>query len=150
MKRLATALGSGLLFGAGLCLSGMIDPRKVIGFLDVTGHWDPSLAAVMVGAIGVHATLLRLLRRRAVPGETSTAAAPRRRIDRALIGGSILFGVGWGISGYCPGPAIVSLGLGAPRALGFVAAMIVGAWLAALLTAPRAAVAAPAEARPSN
>jgi uncharacterized membrane protein YedE/YeeE len=145
MKRLATALGSGLLFGVGLCLSGMIDPRKVIGFLDVTGHWDPSLAGVMLGAIGVHATLLRLLRGRAA----TAPATPRRSIDRALLVGSAVFGVGWGIAGYCPGPAIVSLGLGAPRAFAFVVAMVAGAWLGELFTASRPRI-APAAARPSN
>jgi uncharacterized membrane protein YedE/YeeE len=148
MKRIATALVSGLLFGAGLCLSGMIDPRKVIGFLDVAGRWDPSLAGVMVGAIGVHATMLRLLRDRAGAAFPSTAA-PHRSIDRALVVGSAVFGVGWGIAGYCPGPAIVSLGLGAPRAFGFVAAMVAGAWLGELFTASRPRI-APAPARSTS
>jgi uncharacterized membrane protein YedE/YeeE len=134
MKRSATALGAGLLFGIGLCLSGMIDPRRIVAFLDVSGRWDPSLAAVMVGAIGVHASLLRLLGRR---GGVATGATPigGAAIDGRLIVGSALFGVGWGLSGYCPGPAILSLGFGTARALGLVGAMIAGALLADAVTA---------------
>lgn len=148
MRRFATALGSGLLFGVGLCLSGMVDPRKVIGFLDVTGRWDPSLAAVLVGAIGVHAALLRLIRSN--PEMPVAPASRRRPIDRALLAGSAVFGVGWGIAGYCPGPAIVSIGLGAARAFGFLAAMVVGAWLAVLFRAPSASGIAATHARPGN
>ena len=128
MRRLLLALGSGLLFGAGLCLSGMIDPRKVIGFLDVTGPWDPSLAAVMAGAVGVHAASLRLLGYRSEPKPAG------RRLDGALLAGSAIFGVGWGLAGYCPGPAIVSVGLGVGGALAFVTSMLVGRWLADGLT----------------
>ncbi len=135
MKRLLFALGSGLLFGAGLCLSGMIDPRKVIGFLDVTGHWDPSLAAVMAGAVGVHAALLRVLGYR-----SAVNRAGRRRLDGALLAGSAIFGVGWGLAGYCPGPAIVSVGLGIGGALAFVTSMLVGGWLADRLAGRSATV----------
>jgi uncharacterized membrane protein YedE/YeeE len=131
MRRLLLALGSGLLFGAGLCLSGMIDPRKVIGFLDVTGRWDPSLAAVMAGAVGVHAACLRFLGYR-----SEAKPAGRRRVDGGLLAGSAIFGVGWGLAGYCPGPAIVSVGLGVGGALAFVTSMLVGGWLADRL-APR-------------
>ena len=138
MRRAATALGSGLLFGIGLCVSGMIDPRKVVGFLDFAGHWNPSLAAVMVGAIGVHAALLRLLRRRVAPLPAAPASIGAPAIDARLVLGSAVFGLGWGLSGYCPGPAILSLGFGTARAVGFVGAMIVGTRLAdAVLAANR-------------
>jgi uncharacterized membrane protein YedE/YeeE len=127
MKRALTAFGSGLLFGIGLCLSGMIDPRKVVGFLDVFGAWNPSLAAVMIGAIGVHASLLRLFRGRDGAAKRSAPGSPG--IDGRLVLGSAIFGVGWGLGGYCPGPAIVSLGFGAAQAVGFLAAMLLGARL---------------------
>ncbi|HVZ75295.1 MAG TPA: DUF6691 family protein [Polyangia bacterium] len=123
MKRGATALFSGLLFGAGLVVSGMADPRNVVAFLDVTRAWDPRLAFVMAGAIGVHALALRLGRRVA---PVSREPAP---IDARLVGGAAIFGVGWGLAGYCPGPAIVSLGFGSPPAWAFVGAMIVGVFL---------------------
>lgn len=137
--RVVSAFGAGLLFGLGLCISGMVDPRKVIGFLDFTGQWDPSLALVMVGAIGVHATLLRVLRKRAAALHGSggpPGPARRARVQPSLVLGSALFGLGWGIAGYCPGPAIVSLGSGTSRAFGFVAAMLVGSWITGALVAP--------------
>jgi uncharacterized membrane protein YedE/YeeE len=126
MKRVGGALAAGLLFGVGLTFSGMIDPRNVVGFLDVAGRWNPNLAGVMVGAIVVHATLLRLLGwrpRRASPGHGAA-------VDRRLLLGSAIFGVGWGLSGYCPGPAVVALGFGAGRALLFVAALVAGGLVA--------------------
>jgi uncharacterized protein len=142
MKRTAlrswSALGAGLLFGVGLVVSGMADPRNVVGFLDVSGAggpWNPNLAAVMVGAIGVHALALRLGRRRrafAVDGD-----APW--IDARLVGGAAIFGVGWGIAGYCPGPAIVSLGFGAAPAWAFVGAMVVGVMLGEVASSWRTA-----------
>jgi uncharacterized membrane protein YedE/YeeE len=122
----------GLLFGAGLLISGMTDPRNVVGFLDfagLTGRWNPALIGVMGAAVVTHALLLRLLARRAPPASIATATpvpVPSPRVDRALVLGSAIFGVGWGLSGYCPGPAIVSLGFGPGRALLFVAALIVG------------------------
>jgi uncharacterized membrane protein YedE/YeeE len=126
------ALGAGALFGAGLWLSGMTDPRNVIGFLDFTGAWNPSLAVVMVGAIAVHATALRLL---GPPGRSSVRplAALRGAFERPLVLGSALFGVGWGLAGYCPGPAIVSLGFGAGPAWPFAAALVVGVLAADLV-----------------
>jgi uncharacterized membrane protein YedE/YeeE len=129
MKRLAGALGAGLLFGVGLTYSGMIDPRNVVAFLDVTGRWDPKLAGVMVGAIVVHATLLRLLGWRPTPASQGRGAW-RASIDRRLILGSAIFGVGWGLSGYCPGPAVVALGFGAGRAVLFVGALLAGGLVA--------------------
>ncbi len=112
------ALFIGLLFGAGLALSGMTSPAKVQGFLDITGAWDPSLAFVMAGAIGIGLVLFRIARRRLPP--------PSHRVDPALIGGSVLFGIGWGLVGYCPGPALTALGSLDPKALTFVAAMLAG------------------------
>ena len=136
MRRVATAYGAGLLFGIGLALSGMIDPRNVVAFLDIGGRWSPNLAAVMIGAIGVHAVLLRWLAARAPARATTVASAARVEhrpgpgIDRRVVIGSAIFGVGWGIAGYCPGPAIVALGFGAGRTWAFVVAMAAGALLA--------------------
>lgn len=115
------ALFVGLAFGLGLCLSGMTMPAKVLGFLDFGGAWDPSLAFVMGGAIAVGVVLFRLARHRLAPVST--------RIDRRLVGGSLLFGVGWGLVGYCPGPALTAIGSLDPKALAFVAAMIAGVGL---------------------
>lgn len=132
-RRSVGALAAGLLFGTGLVVSGMTDPRNVIGFLDFTRQWNPRLIAVMVGAVGVHATLLALLAR-AGGGRGARLLPPRNnRVDRPLIAGAGLFGVGWGLSGYCPGPAIASLGFGARTAFVFVAAMIVGMIAAGLV-----------------
>jgi uncharacterized protein len=136
VKALLTALGAGLLFGLGLVVSGMTDPSNVIGFLDLGGDWKPALALVMAGAIAVHATLLWLGRRRAAAD--TTTPEPRRAIDAALLIGSATFGVGWGLSGYCPGPAIVALGFGSTAALGFVLAMVVGTLAADMARRPRA------------
>ena len=117
----------GLLFGVGLLLSGMTRPDKVKGFLDLAGTWDPSLALVMVGAILVALIPFRLGAQRGkawLGGEIpSPEALP---IDRVLIVGSLVFGVGWGLGGYCPGPALVSLGAGVPAAVLFVLAMVLG------------------------
>jgi uncharacterized protein len=124
VKPLFTALLSGLLFGVGLCISGMTDPKNVIAFLDVTGHWSPKLAGVMLGAVSVHAAWLRWGTRRA-PG-VALSLAPSGRVNAALLGGAALFGVGWGLAGYCPGPAIVALGSGAIAPLVFVSAMLAG------------------------
>jgi len=126
MKASLTALGCGALFGVGLCVSGMADPRNIIAFLDVSGRWSPNLAGVMLGAITVHFAWLRWLTRR--NGASSDAALPAngKRVDRALVGGATLFGIGWGVSGYCPGPAIVALGSGALGPLVFVLAMAAG------------------------
>ena len=125
--RTVLAFVAGLVFGLGLLLSGMADPGKVLGFLDLAGAWDPSLAFVMAGAIGVGAIAFALARRRTRsllgdPMRLPTATA----IDRSLVVGSVLFGAGWGLAGFCPGPALVALGLGEPKAVVFVAAMLVG------------------------
>jgi uncharacterized protein len=122
-----TAFGAGLVFAVGLCLAGMTWPTKVIGFLDFSGSWDPSLAFVMLGAIGVHALFVRYAKRMVRPRFESSFAIPvERRVDGALIAGAAIFGVGWGLSGYCPGPAVVSVAAFGRPALVFVLAMVSG------------------------
>jgi uncharacterized membrane protein YedE/YeeE len=122
-----SAFAAGLVFGIGLIVSGMTDPGKVIGFLDVAGDWDPSLAFVMGGAILVGFFAFRLAGRR---GQTFLGGAlqlpTRRDVDARLVGGSIVFGIGWGLAGYCPGPALVSFASGVDQAAVFVAAMLGG------------------------
>ena len=121
------AFAAGLVFGVGLLLSGMTDPGKVIGFLDIAGSWDPSLAFVMAGAILVGFFAFAFARRRAQTFLGAALELPQRRdVDRRLIGGSLVFGIGWGLAGYCPGPALVSFGSGQPKAAVFVAAMLTG------------------------
>lgn len=121
------AFAAGLVFGAGLILSGMTDPAKVIGFLDIAGNWDPSLALVMGGAILIGFFAFRLAARRARSFLGGAMHLPRRRdIDARLIAGSVVFGVGWGIAGFCPGPALVSFASGVEPAAVFVAAMLFG------------------------
>lgn len=129
MKGNLAALAAGALFALGLAISGMTRPEKVIGFLDVKG-WDPSLALVMGGAIGVHAVLLRLIGRRSVPVFAPTfKPAPAESIGGRLLAGSAIFGIGWGLAGYCPGPAIVAVGGLKVKAVVFVAAMTVGMYV---------------------
>nr|WP_315245770.1 DUF6691 family protein [uncultured Albidiferax sp.] len=128
------ALLSGLVFGLGLIVSGMANPAKVLGFLDLGGLWDPSLAFVMGGAIAVGTVAFAVARRRSLSLLGSAMLLPSaRHIDRRLVGGSLLFGVGWGVAGFCPGPALVGVGMGLVKAGVFVAAMLVGmglfAWL---------------------
>jgi len=127
MNRLFGAVAIGVLFGFGLVLGGMTNPQKIVGFLDISGVWDPSLALVMGGALAVTATLFPLIIRRGKPLlDTGLHLPTRRDIDVPLVIGSALFGVGWGIAGYCPGPALASLGRPVADAALFVAAMIAG------------------------
>ena len=127
MARLSASLASGVLFGLGLTVSKMINPAKVLGFLDVAGDWDPSLAFVMLGALIVATPAYLVSRRLRAPLCTTEFAHPAAtRIDRRLIVGALLFGIGWGLVGYCPGPAIASIGLGGGRTLLFVVAMLAG------------------------
>lgn len=121
---------SGLIFGLGLILSGMSNPAKVINFLDLAGRWDPSLAMVMGGAIPVAFLGFRWLERRqqTVFGETLHLPGTRH-ITRPLMLGSFLFGAGWALAGFCPGPAIAALGMGQEKAVLFVAAMLIGMWV---------------------
>jgi uncharacterized membrane protein YedE/YeeE len=126
MRTLAASI-AGLVFGLGLLLSGMADPAKVLGFLDVAGAWDPSLIFVMGGAVGVGAVAFAAARRRARSLLGDTLQLPTKTaVDRRLLAGALLFGAGWGLAGFCPGPAIVALGLGEAKAFVFVGAMLAG------------------------
>jgi uncharacterized membrane protein YedE/YeeE len=125
MKRLIVAALAGVLFAFGLALSGMTNPAKVIGFLDVTGAWDPSLAFVMGGAIAAHFFVARWAMNAKAPLLGGDFDVPTSQVvDRRLIGGAALFGLGWGASGYCPGPAIVSAASLAPTSCLFLFAMV--------------------------
>ncbi len=129
--RLGVGLLSGALFGLGLAVSGMADPAKVVGFLDVAGDWDPTLAFVMGGAILVAGPAFRLIFRRRRPVLAGDFDLPvKTEVDARLVGGSALFGVGWGLSGFCPGPAVVALvpalAAGVVPVFAFVAAMVAG------------------------
>jgi uncharacterized protein len=121
------AFVAGLVFGIGLLVSGMANPAKVLGFLDLAGRWDPSLALVMVGAIAIGAIGFAI-----AGGRTTTLLGTpmllptARAIDRRLVLGGLLFGVGWGLAGFCPGPALVALGTGHMKAIVFIAAMMAG------------------------
>jgi uncharacterized membrane protein YedE/YeeE len=124
---LVTAFLAGLLFGAGLILSGMSNPAKVLAFLDVGGMWDPSLVFVMVGAILVAALAFRFARDRVRPLFGSAIHIPGAgHVDMPLVAGSVIFGIGWGLVGYCPGPALTALAVGGRSTLLFVAAMVAG------------------------
>jgi uncharacterized membrane protein YedE/YeeE len=133
-----SALVVGLLFGLGLMLAGMTDPGKVIGFLDLAGNWDPSLAFVMGGAIAVGLGAFALARRRTVAFLGGAMHLPTARdIDKRLLLGSLLFGIGWGLGGFCPGPALVSLATGNAKAIVFVVAMLAGMALVDLIESRR-------------
>ena len=139
--QILASLFCGLVFGAGLQLSGMTQPVKVLGFLDVLGRWDPTLAFVMAGALAVSAAGFAFVRRSDTPVLAPAYLwPPARDIDRPLVAGAVLFGIGWGLSGLCPGPALVNLANLSPRIAVFVAAMIAGmaihAWWQARGAAP--------------
>jgi uncharacterized membrane protein YedE/YeeE len=122
-----TSFLAGLVFGLGLIVSGMADPAKVLGFLDLAGAWDPSLAFVMGGAIGVGVVAFFVARKRTVSFLGAEMKMPTaRHIDRRLVLGGLTFGVGWGIAGFCPGPGLVAFGMGEAKAAVFVAAMLAG------------------------
>jgi uncharacterized membrane protein YedE/YeeE len=130
-RRVLAAFSIGLLFGAGLLVSGMTDPRKVLGFLDVFGAWNPALAFVMAAAVSIYFVAARVLLRRPAPLLDSSWHVPaNRRITPALVFGAALFGIGWGLSGYCPGPALVSLAGGTTSVVVFVGMMLAGMALA--------------------
>ena len=127
MKRAIVAFVCGLVFGAGLIVAQMSNPAKVIGFLDITGKWDPSLGLVMAGAVAVFGVLLRFALRQGTPLLAPRFTVPEKdSLDAPLMVGALIFGVGWGLSGFCPGPAIVSAAFGDTRVWAFVAAMIAG------------------------
>lgn len=138
---LIAALLAGVIFGLGIVLAGMANPAKILNFFDVAGSWDPSLAFVMGGALAVTFLGYRLVLRRPAPMCDSQFHLPKaREIDRPLVLGSMLFGIGWGIAGFCPGGAIPALGMGQPKALIFVVTMLVGILLARCLRGPVAAM----------
>ena len=122
MSALLSALGAGFLFGIGLWVSGMANPKKVLGFLDITGDWDASLMFVMAGAVAVTLVGFRMYK-------TKIPVPTLKDIDFPLIAGSALFGIGWGIAGYCPGPAITSLSTLSAESIVFVIAMVAGGLL---------------------
>jgi uncharacterized protein len=128
MRRLVlAAFASGALFGVGLAMSGMTDPRRVLGFLDLLGEFDPTLLFVLGGAVVTTTVLFRFVLRRGSPLLASTFHVSNlKHIDRRLVGGAAIFGIGWGIAGYCPGPALAGLGIASIEALWFVPAMIAG------------------------
>jgi len=126
MSALASALAAGFLFGIGLWVSGMANPRKVLGFLDITGDWDASLMLVMGGAVAVTLVGFRIYKTKLQP-------PTRKDIDFPLVAGSAIFGIGWGIAGYCPGPAITALATLSAESVVFVAALLAGGWLHRLL-----------------
>ncbi len=124
----------GLLFGMGLVVSGMSDPAKVLNFLDLAGTWDPSLAFVMAGGVLVAFIGYRLVFARGKPLLDSAFHLPTStKIDGRLVAGAAIFGIGWGLGGFCPGPAITALGLGQPGTLVFLPAMVIGLWIAKLV-----------------
>jgi uncharacterized protein len=127
MKRNVFALAVGLIFGLGLCLSGMYEPAKVTGFLDLAGLWDPSLAFVMGGAIAVALPAFLVARRRSTAWVGGAIELPTAKaIDAPLVGGAAIFGIGWGLGGVCPAPGVVDLGLLSPGAAIFVVSMAAG------------------------
>ena len=127
MPRILVALFAGTLFGVGLAVSGMMNPQKVIGFLDVAGEWDPTLIFVMGGALLVTLPAFRLILKRPRPIFADGFALPTKSaLDTRLLGGATLFGVGWGLSGFCPGPAVAALATGLTPVFAFVAAMVGG------------------------
>lgn len=127
MNALVMALGAGFVFGTGLWISGMANPKKVLGFLDVTGAWDASLMFVMGGAVAVTLVGFRFVLKRGKPLFAPLFEVPARKdIDLPLVAGAALFGIGWGIAGYCPGPALTALSTLSAESIQFVAAMLVG------------------------
>lgn len=144
MKKNLLAFLAGVIFSAGLVLGGMTRPSKVLGFLDVAGAWDASLALVMGGAVGLNVILFRIILRRKEPILGGIFHIPQRKdIDGRLVIGAAIFGVGWGIAGYCPGPGIVSLASGSAGAIVFVIAMAAGLAVPRLLESMRGSL--PAE-----
>ena len=136
-----TSLLAGLMFGLGLLVSGMTNPAKVLGFLDLAGRWDPSLAFVMGGAVAVGFVAFLFASKRTVSLIGLEMKLPTaRQIDRRLVVGSTIFGIGWGVAGFCPGPALVALGMGEAKAIAFVIALLLGMGLFELLERRTAAI----------
>lgn len=134
MINLFSALVAGLMFGAGLFVSNMIDPNKVLGFLDIAGDWDPSLALVMAGALAVAIPGFRWVRKQGRPVlDSRFHVTDRTELDLSLLIGAAIFGIGWGMTGYCPGPAVANLALGNAEALLMVISIYAGFWIAGRL-----------------
>jgi len=134
MINLLSALMAGLVFGAGLSVSNMIDPNKVLGFLDIAGDWDPSLALVMAGALAVAIPGFRWVRKQQRPVlDTRFHVTDKTELDRPLLIGAAIFGIGWGMTGYCPGPAVANLAIGNAEALLMVVSVYAGFWIAGRL-----------------
>ncbi len=130
MKPLVSALGAGILFGIGLWVSGMANPEKVLGFLDIAGQWDASLLFVMGGAVAVTVIAFRFILKKGKPFLEETFKVPEKKdIDFPLVAGAALFGIGWGIAGYCPGPALTALSTLSSESIVFVVAMLAGGLL---------------------
>lgn len=125
--RIISAFTTGLIFGIGLIISGMTNPAKIIGFLDITGQWDPSLLLVMLGAVSITFVAFRFVERKSVSLLGDNIQLPKKTgLDKPLIVGAVLFGIGWGLAGYCPGPALASLSSGLLPPVLFVLTMITG------------------------
>ncbi|HSE90277.1 MAG TPA: DUF6691 family protein [Candidatus Binatia bacterium] len=137
MAQIAVAFAVGIIFALGLVVSEMINPARVIGFLDVAGRWDPTLLLVMAGALAVTVPFFPMILRRSKPLLAPQFSLPTKtRIDRRLMLGAVLFGVGWGLVGFCPGPALAALASASPGVILFVVAMILGQWLVSRFEAP--------------
>ena len=135
MALVISSLVVGIIFGFGLSLSEMINPARVIGFLDVAGRWDATLLFVMGGALAVTVPLYPVVLRRPRPLLAQEFALPAKKaIDKPLIAGAVIFGIGWGLGGFCPGPALAGLSSGNPSLILFIAAMVAGQWLAGRLS----------------
>jgi uncharacterized membrane protein YedE/YeeE len=131
MAQVVVAFAIGIVFALGLAVSEMVNPARVIGFLDVAGQWDPTLLLVMVGALAVTVPAFPLILRRSAPLLADRFSLPAKTsLDQSLLLGAAIFGVGWGIGGFCPGPALAALASGSANVLMFVAAMVLGQWLA--------------------
>jgi uncharacterized protein len=134
MARVVTSFLVGMLFGLGLAVSEMTNPARIVGFLDVTGSWDPTLILVMAGALLVTGSLFPLILRQSRPFLADRFSMPiKTKIDWPLVVGAIIFGIGWGLGGFCPGPALAALASGSLSVLLFVVAMLAGLWLASRL-----------------
>lgn len=139
MKYNVTSLIAGLIFGLGLIISGLANPAKVLGFLDLAGLWDPSLALVMGGAILVGLFAFTVAKKRTLSLLGFSMKLPTNtKIDKRLVGGSLMFGVGWGVAGFCPGPALVAVGAGEIKGIVFVVSMVAGMMLFELIERKRA------------
>jgi uncharacterized membrane protein YedE/YeeE len=138
MAQIAVAFAVGIIFGLGLVVSEMINPARVIGFLNVVGRWDPTLLLVMAGALVVTVPIFPVILRRSSPLLAAQFSLPTKtRVDPPLILGAVIFGAGWGLAGFCPGPALAALASGSPQVILFVIAMILGQRLASRLEQPR-------------